>query len=94
VLGVGLEPTFLAEPDPKSGASANFATRAVLSIKGLGGFDYLLFVFVLQIFYTFSLPKIRPRASRGNVIGAKLQHAITLLFGKAWGKHKMPISES
>ena len=28
VLGVGLEPTFLAEPDPKSGASANFATRA------------------------------------------------------------------
>jgi hypothetical protein len=54
----------------------------------------LLFVFVLQIFYTFSLPKIRPRASRGNVIGAKLQHAITLLFGKAWGKHKMPISES
>ncbi len=29
VLGVGLEPTFLAEPDPKSGASANFATRAL-----------------------------------------------------------------
>ena len=28
MLGVGLEPTFLAEPDPKSGASANFATRA------------------------------------------------------------------
>ena len=50
MLGVGLEPTFLAEPDPKSGASANFATRAVLSIKGLGGFDCLLFVFVLQIF--------------------------------------------
>ena len=49
VLGVGLEPTFLAEPDPKSGASANFATRAVLSIKGLGGFDDLLFAFVLQI---------------------------------------------
>ena len=49
VLGVGLEPTFLAEPDPKSGASANFATRAVLSIKGLGGFEYLLFAFVLQI---------------------------------------------
>ena len=50
VLGVGLEPTFLAEPDPKSGASANFATRAFLSIKGLGGFDDLLFAFVLQIF--------------------------------------------
>jgi len=48
VLGVGLEPTFLAEPDPKSGASANFATRAVLSIKGLGGFDDLLYAFVLQ----------------------------------------------
>ncbi len=47
---MGLEPTFLAEPDPKSGASANFATRAFLSIKGLGGFDDLLFVFVLQIF--------------------------------------------
>ena len=29
MLGVGLEPTFLAEPDPKSGASANFATRAL-----------------------------------------------------------------
>ena len=28
VLGEGLEPTLLAEPDPKSGASANFATRA------------------------------------------------------------------
>ena len=35
--------------NPKSGASANFATRAVLSIKGLGGFDDLLFAFVLQI---------------------------------------------
>ena len=28
MLGEGLEPTLLAEPDPKSGASANFATRA------------------------------------------------------------------
>ena len=35
--------------NPKSGASANFATRAVLSIKGLGGFDELIFAFVLQI---------------------------------------------
>ena len=25
--GRGLEPLILAEPDPKSGASANFATR-------------------------------------------------------------------
>lgn len=29
VPGEGLEPTLLAEPDPKSGASANFATRAM-----------------------------------------------------------------
>ena len=28
--GRGLEPPLLAEPDPKSGASANFATRALL----------------------------------------------------------------
>ena len=28
MLEEGLEPTLLAEPDPKSGASANFATRA------------------------------------------------------------------
>jgi len=33
VLGVGLEPTFLAEPDPKSGASANFATRACKMVR-------------------------------------------------------------
>ena len=26
----GLEPTLLAEPDPKSGASANFAIRAIV----------------------------------------------------------------
>ena len=50
VLGRGLEPLWIAPPDPKSGASANFATRAFLSIKGLGGFDDLLFAFVLQIF--------------------------------------------
>jgi hypothetical protein len=50
VPGTGLEPAHLAIPDPKSGASANFATRAFLSIKGLGGFDDLLFAFVLQIF--------------------------------------------
>ena len=28
VLGRGLEPLWIAPPDPKSGASANFATRA------------------------------------------------------------------
>jgi hypothetical protein len=31
----GLEPLLLAEPDPKSGASANFATRATLIINDL-----------------------------------------------------------
>ena len=30
VPGRGLEPLLLAEPDPKSGASANFATPALL----------------------------------------------------------------
>jgi len=30
VLEEGLEPTLLTEPDPKSGASANFAIRASL----------------------------------------------------------------
>ena len=35
MLGVGLEPTFLAEPDPKSGASANFATRAMFVSRNL-----------------------------------------------------------
>ena len=29
VLEEGLEPTLLSEPDPKSGASANFAIRAL-----------------------------------------------------------------
>ena len=32
--GRGLEPLILAEPDPKSGASANFATPAYLSRSG------------------------------------------------------------
>ena len=31
VLEEGLEPTLLSEPDPKSGASANFAIRASLT---------------------------------------------------------------
>ena len=31
VRGVGLEPTHRKIPDPKSGASANFATRALIS---------------------------------------------------------------
>ena len=30
MLEEGLEPTLLSEPDPKSGASANFAIRATL----------------------------------------------------------------
>ncbi len=29
----GLEPTLLAEPDPKSGASANFAIRAMRAVR-------------------------------------------------------------
>ena len=33
--GRGLEPLILAEPDPKSGASANFATPAYLIINEL-----------------------------------------------------------
>ena len=31
---IGLEPTRLATPDPKSGASANFATSAEFGCKG------------------------------------------------------------
>ncbi len=31
----GLEPTLLAEPDPKSGASTNFATRAGAELKSI-----------------------------------------------------------
>jgi hypothetical protein len=34
VPGRGLEPLLLTEPDPKSGASANFATPATLKIEG------------------------------------------------------------
>jgi hypothetical protein len=33
--GTGLEPARLAAPDPKSGASANFATPACLKMNGL-----------------------------------------------------------
>ena len=33
--GTGLEPVILAEPDPKSGASANFATPACLFMSYL-----------------------------------------------------------
>ena len=33
--GRGLEPLILSEPDPKSGASANFATPAYLIIRDL-----------------------------------------------------------
>jgi hypothetical protein len=33
MLGEGLEPTHLAVPDPKSGASASSATRAFLTIR-------------------------------------------------------------
>jgi hypothetical protein len=33
MLEEGLEPTLLSEPDPKSGASANFATRAVSGVE-------------------------------------------------------------
>ena len=37
VLGRGLEPLWIAPPDPKSGASANFATRAARDPRnGLG----------------------------------------------------------
>ncbi len=36
MLEEGLEPTLLAEPDPKSGASANFATRAFLWMRKSG----------------------------------------------------------
>ena len=40
MLGEGLEPTLLAEPDPKSGASASSATRALggwLAREGVAG---------------------------------------------------------
>ena len=31
---IGVEPTWITPPDPKSGASANFATSGILDGKG------------------------------------------------------------
>ena len=43
----GLEPLILAEPDPKSGASTNFATSACFFLRKLRTPNALKFDFVL-----------------------------------------------
>ena len=40
---IGVEPTCLAAPDPKSGASANFATSALLNLINKRGAKLILF---------------------------------------------------